>query len=102
MIDVAEFDKVEMRVGTVLEVKDNKKSRNPAYVVTLDFGAEIGIKKSSAQIMITEAVNRLAERFTRLTCPRGTKGYARMIIHVGDGVTARRWAYRPSRKNPQA
>lgn len=50
MIEVSEFDKVEMRVGTVLEVKDNKKSRNPAYVVTLDFGEEIGIKKSSAQI----------------------------------------------------
>lgn len=50
MIEVSEFDKVEMRVGTVLEVKDNKKSRNPAYVVTIDFGEEIGIKKSSAQI----------------------------------------------------
>ena len=50
MIEVSEFNKVEMRVGTVLEVKDNKKSRNPAYVVTIDFGEEIGIKKSSAQI----------------------------------------------------
>ena len=50
MIEVSEFDKVEMRVGTILEVKDNKKSRNPAYVVTIDFGEEIGIKKSSAQI----------------------------------------------------
>ena len=50
MIGIEEFDKVEMRVGTVLEVKDNKKSRNPAYVITIDFGEEIGIKKSSAQI----------------------------------------------------
>ena len=50
MISIEEFDKVEMRAGTVLEVKDNKKSRNPAYVVTIDFGEEIGIKKSSAQI----------------------------------------------------
>ena len=50
MIGIEEFDKVEMRAGTVLEVKDNKKSRNPAYVVTIDFGEEIGIKKSSAQI----------------------------------------------------
>ena len=50
MIGVEEFDKVEMRAGTVLEVKDNKKSRNPAYVVTIDFGEEFGIKKSSAQI----------------------------------------------------
>ena len=50
MIEVSEFDKVEMRVGTVLEVKDNKKSRNPAYVVTIDLGEKSGIKKSSAQI----------------------------------------------------
>ena len=50
MIELEDFDKVEMRVGTVLEVKDNKKSRNPAYVVTIDFGEELGVKKSSAQI----------------------------------------------------
>ena len=50
MIELEDFDKVEMRVGTVLDVKDNKKSRNPAYVVTIDFGEELGIKKSSAQI----------------------------------------------------
>ncbi len=50
MIDLEDFDKVEMRAGTVLEVKENKKSRNPAYVLKIDFGEEIGIKKSSAQI----------------------------------------------------
>ena len=50
MIDVETFDSVEMRVGTVLEVTDNKRSRNAAYVVTIDFGEAIGIKKSSAQI----------------------------------------------------
>lgn len=50
MITFEDFDKVEMRAGTVLEVKPNKKSRNPAYVVTIDFGEELGIKKSSAQI----------------------------------------------------
>ena len=50
MINIEEFDKVEVRVGTVLAVTINKKSRNPAYVVTIDFGEDIGIKKSSAQI----------------------------------------------------
>lgn len=52
MIDVEDFDKVEMRAGTILDAKINKKSRNPAYVVTIDFGEEIGIKKSSAQITV--------------------------------------------------
>jgi len=50
MIHTEDFDKVEVRAGTVLEVQENKKSRNPSYVVTIDFGEEIGIKKSSAQI----------------------------------------------------
>lgn len=50
MISFEEFDKVDIRAGTVLEVKDNKKSRNPAYVISIDFGEELGIKKSSAQI----------------------------------------------------
>ena len=50
MIDLEHFESVDMRAGTVLDVKMNKKSRNPAYVVTIDFGEELGIKKSSAQI----------------------------------------------------
>lgn len=50
MISMEDFDKVDMRVGTVLEVTANKKSRNPAYVLKIDLGEELGIKKSSAQI----------------------------------------------------
>ena len=50
MITRDEFEKVDVRAGTVTDVKPNKKSRNPAYVLTIDLGAELGIKKSSAQI----------------------------------------------------
>lgn len=50
MISVEDFDKVDLRVGTVLEVSMNKKSRNPDYVLKIDFGEELGIKTSSAQI----------------------------------------------------
>jgi len=49
-IALEDFDKVEMRVGTVTAVCENKKARHPAYKVTLDFGPEIGVKTSSAQI----------------------------------------------------
>ena len=43
------FLKVEIRTGTVLEARLNEKARNPAYVLTLDFGP-CGIKTSSAQL----------------------------------------------------
>ena len=44
------FNKVDIRLGTVISVKKNEKARKPSLVVEVDFGKEIGIKKSSAQI----------------------------------------------------
>ena len=44
------FDKVDIRIGTVLSVKKNVKARKPSLIIEVDFGDEIGIKQSSAQI----------------------------------------------------
>ena len=44
------FNKVDIRVGTVISVQKNEKARKPSLVVKVDFGDEIGIKQSSAQI----------------------------------------------------
>ena len=49
-INWQDFEKVEMRVGTIIEVNDFPEARNPAYQLKIDFGPAVGIKKSSAQI----------------------------------------------------
>ena len=45
-----DFEAVELRTGTIIEVEDFPEAKNPAHKVKADFGEEIGIKKSSAQI----------------------------------------------------
>ena len=49
-INWSDFEKIDLRVGTILEVRDFPEARNPAYQLHIDFGGEIGILKSSAQI----------------------------------------------------
>ena len=49
-IDWQDFEKVELRVGKVMEAEVFKEARIPAYILQVDFGEKIGIKKSSAQV----------------------------------------------------
>lgn len=45
-----DFEKIDIRIGTVVEVEDFPEARSPAYILQVDFGEDIGVKKSSAQI----------------------------------------------------
>ena len=48
-ITFEDFSKIDLRIGTIIEVKDFPEARNPAYQLSIDFG-DLGIKKTSAQI----------------------------------------------------
>lgn len=50
-ISYKDFDKVDMRIGKVIKVEDFPQAHKPAYKLTIDFGEEIGMKKSSAQFV---------------------------------------------------
>src|SRR4051794_38458914 len=50
MIEWADFEKVDMRVGRVVRVDEFPEARSPAWKLEIDFGPELGIKKSSAQV----------------------------------------------------
>ena len=76
------FDKVDIRVGTVISVKKNEKARKPSLVVEVDFGEEIGIKQSSAQITHYYNAESLVGKQVIGVCNFPTKNIAGVMSEV--------------------
>ena len=62
MITFAEFDKIDVRVGRVVGVEPFPEARKPAYKLRIDFGPDVGIKRSSAQLTRRYKAEELMDR----------------------------------------
>jgi len=85
MIDIGQFQAVDMRVGRVVSVEEFPEARVPAFKLTIDFGPEVGIKRSSAQITHyprEELEGRLIVGVVNLT-PRRIAGFSSEVLVLG-------------------
>ncbi len=62
LISYSDFTKIEIRLGTIISAELNNKLRKPSFVLKIDFGNEIGIKKSSAQLTKNYDVDQLIDK----------------------------------------
>ena len=76
------FNKVDIRLGTVISVKKNEKARKPSLVVEVDFGKDIGIKQSSAQITDYYSEENLKGKQVIAVCNFPEKNIAGIVSQV--------------------
>ena len=62
LISYADFTKIEIRLGTIISAELNNKLRKPSFVLKIDFGDKIGIKKSSAQLTKNYNIDQLIDK----------------------------------------
>jgi len=62
IIDYLDFEKVDIRVGTIIEVEENNNLKKPSLILKIDFGNSLGIKKSSAQLKVNYSISKLINK----------------------------------------
>ena len=62
IIDYLDFEKVDIRVGTIIEVEENINLKKPSLILKIDFGNSLGIKKSSAQLKVNYSNSELINK----------------------------------------
>lgn len=86
MIAYEDFEKVDLRSGTIIKVEEFPKAKKPAYKVWVDFGASIGVKQTSAQITANYSIDSLVGRQVVGCVNLGTKnigGFISEFLLVG-------------------
>lgn len=85
-IDFKDFEKIELRIGTIVDIKPFEKARNPSYKIWVDLGIELGIKKSSAQLIAHYQPNELLGKQVICVCnfkPRQIADFMSEILITG-------------------
>jgi len=82
MIEYSDFEKVEIRVGTIIEAKFNNKSNKPSIILIIDFGEGIGKKKKSAQLTQHYKPDELIEKQVAAVTNFPPKQIGKMISEV--------------------
>ena len=62
IIDYLDFEKVDIRAGTIIEVEENNNLKKPSLILKIDFGNSLGIKKSSAQLKVNYSISELINK----------------------------------------
>ena len=81
-ISYEDFKKIKIKLGTILEVKNNEKARKPSLVLKVDFGEGVGVKQSSAQITHYYNKESLIGKQVIGVCNFSTKNIAGVVSEV--------------------